>query len=138
MLYEWLKEYQRLEDEIAFLEFNLDQSERELKRWVEGDLAGIKLQHDSLGAKVEEKIDEIKSALDSKIEQRDKLIQLVSTFKGIDHKILKMKYVDGSTLEEIAEELNYSYSHIRKKHAELVRTIKFVNEYQKCIIRVHS
>ena len=40
-----------------------------------------------------------------------------------------MKYINGMTLEQIAEELNYSVSHIRKRHAELMRTIKFVEKY---------
>ncbi|MET3196057.1 hypothetical protein ABID96_003025 [Bacillus sp. OAE603] len=38
-MYEWLKDYQRLEEEITYLEFNLEQSERKLKRWVSGDLS---------------------------------------------------------------------------------------------------
>jgi len=127
-MYEWLKDYQRLEEEISYLEFNLEQSERELKRWVIGDLSGVKLQAESDGAKLEERIDRIKKDLAEKKDQKQQLVRLVSSFKGLDHKVLKLKYIDGLTLEEIAEHLNYSSSHIKKKHAELVRTIKFVEE----------
>lgn len=42
MLYEWLRDYRKLEDEIAYLEFNLERSENELRRWVSGDLTGVK------------------------------------------------------------------------------------------------
>jgi RNA polymerase sigma factor (sigma-70 family) len=129
LLYEWIKDYQKLTEEIAYLEFNLEQTERELKRWIEGDLSKVKLQEDSLGAKVEENIERIKSDLEFKRKQRDDLIKLVNTFKGLDNKILRMKYIEGKTLEQIAETLNYSVSHIRKKHAELMRTIRFVDEY---------
>ena len=101
----------------------------ELKRWVSGDLAAIRLTEGSLGGKVEEAIEKINKEIDFKKGQRDKLVKLVSTFKGLDNKILKLKYVDGMTLDDIAHELNYSTSHIRKKHAELIRTIKFVDEY---------
>jgi RNA polymerase sigma factor (sigma-70 family) len=128
-LYDWLRDYQKLEEEITYLEFNLEQTERELKRWVDGDLEGIKLQYDSLGAKVEVNIERIKKELEIKVNQKDKLVKLVETFRGIDNKILKLKYVDGMTLEQIAEHLSYSSSHVKKKHAELVRTIKFVEEY---------
>jgi RNA polymerase sigma factor (sigma-70 family) len=128
-LYDWLRDYQKLEEEITYLEFNLEQTERELKRWVDGDLEGIKLQYDSLGAKVEVNIERIKKELEIKVNQKDKLVKLVETFRGIDNKILKLKYVDGMTLEQIAEQLSYSAGHIRRKHAELVRTIKFVEEY---------
>lgn len=129
MLYEWLKDYQRLEQEIAYLEFNLEQNEAELKRWVHGDLAGVKLTADSDGAKVEDNIERIKDDLAFKRTQMLKLIALVQTFKGLDNQILKMKYISGFTLEEIAEELNYSDSHIRKRHADLMRTIRFVEDY---------
>ena len=33
---------------------------------------------------------------------------LINKFTGLDHQILKMKYVDGMTLEQIAFELHYS------------------------------
>ena len=128
-MYDWLKDYQNLEEEITYLEFNLEQTKRELKRWIDGDLQGIKLQHDSLGAKVEENVERIKQELSYKKEQQEKLVKLVETFRGLDNRILKLKYVDGMTLEQIAEELSYSAGHIRRKHAELVRTIKFVEEY---------
>ncbi|WNN20090.1 transcriptional regulator [Bacillus phage FI_KG-Lek] len=55
-----------------------------------------------------------------------KLKKLISKFRGLENQILKLKYVDGMTLEEIAEAVNYGSSHIKKKHAELVRLIKFV------------
>ncbi|WP_245249883.1 hypothetical protein [Vagococcus allomyrinae] len=36
-----------------------------------------------------------------------------------------MKYNERLTLESIAEELGYSYSYIKSKHAELMRIIQF-------------
>lgn len=128
-LYEWLRDYQRLVQEISYLEFNLEQTELELKRWVGGNLSSVKLTPESRGANVEEVIEKIKSDLAFKRNQRDKLTSLVGTFKGLDNQILKLKYIDGMTLESIAEQLSYSDSHIRKKHAELMRTVKFVDEY---------
>ncbi|RHW37308.1 hypothetical protein D1B31_16205 [Neobacillus notoginsengisoli] len=136
-MYKWLKDYQKLEDDLAYLEFNLEQTERELKRWVEGDLVGVRLQHDSLGAQVEENIEKIKNDIATKTDQKEKIIKLVNTFRGLNHKILKLKYIDGHTLEEIAEILNYSSSHIKKRHAEAVRTIKFINDY-KGSVKEHS
>jgi RNA polymerase sigma factor (sigma-70 family) len=132
MLYEWLKDYQSLEEELSYLEFYLERSELELKRWVSGDLMHVKLQQESIASTLEETIVKIKNDIKLKKEQREKLITLVDTFKGLDHQVLKLKYVDGMTLEDIAEKLNYSESHIRKKHAELVRTIKFVEMYHLC------
>lgn len=129
MLYEWLRDYHKMENEIAYLEFNLEQSQRELKRWVSGDLAGVRLEAESRGANVEDIIEQIKEELSYKINQRNKLIELVHTFKGLDNQILRMKYIEEFTLEEIAEELSYSESHIRKRHADLMRTLRFVKDY---------
>ena len=127
MLYEWLREYQRLEEEIAYLEFNLEQTKSELKRWVSGNLVGVKLEAESRGSKVEEIIEQINSDLNFKLKQMDKLIQLIDSFKGLNNKILKMKYIDCMTLENIAYELNYSPNYIRNKHAEIIRTLKYVD-----------
>lgn len=128
VLYEWLRDYQKIEDELSYLEFNLERSESELKRWVGGDLAGVKLSAESDGAKLEERIDRIRNELSIKQNERSNFIKLVSKFKGLEHKILMMKYVEGLTLEEIAEELNYSASYIYRKHAEIAKMIRFAHE----------
>ncbi len=127
-MYEWLRDYQQIEDEITYLEYNLERSQKELKRWVSGDLAGVKLTAESDGAKLEGRIERIEKELQIKLTEQKNFMKLISNFSGLNHKILKLKYVDGMTLEEIAEELNYSASYIYKKHAEIAKMIKFAHE----------
>lgn len=127
-MYEWLRDYQQIEDEITYLEYNLERSQKELKRWVSGDLAGVKLTAESDGAKLEERIERIEKELQIKLTEQKNFMELISNFSGLNHKILKLKYVDGMTLEEIAEELNYSASYIYKKHAEIAKMIRFAHE----------
>ncbi|PHG57596.1 DUF1492 domain-containing protein [Bacillus toyonensis] len=127
-MFDWLKNYQKLEEEIAYLEYNLDKTKSELKRWIHGDLQGIRLSATSEGAKVENRIEAITYELAHKMNAMYELKILLHTFKGLDNRILKMKYVDGMTLEEIAEDMNYSSSYIYKKHAEIIRRIKFAEE----------
>ncbi|MGH0685833.1 hypothetical protein COJ07_10325 [Bacillus cereus] len=127
-MFDWLKDYQKLKQNIAYLEYNLEQTEAELKRWISGDLRNVSLTQDSQGAKVEDVIENIKSELAFKQNQMNKLIELVSDFEGLDNHILKKKYIDGMTLEEIAESESYSYSHVKKRHAELIRLIRFVEK----------
>ncbi len=125
-LFNWLRDYQKLEEDIAYLEYNLDKTKAELRRWVSGDLREVRLTAESEGAKVENRIEAIEYELAHKMNDMYKLEKLISKFRGLENQILKLKYVDGMTLEEIAEAVNYSSSHIKKKHAELVRLIKFV------------
>ncbi|HDX9533053.1 TPA: hypothetical protein ROX87_002453 [Bacillus thuringiensis] len=125
-MFDWLKDYQKLEEDIEYLDYNLDKTKAELKRWVSGDLREVRLTAESEGSKVEERIEAIEYELAHKMNDMYKLKKLVSKFRGLDNKILKMKYVDGMTLEQIAEEISYSSSHIKKKHAEIIRLIKFV------------
>jgi len=125
-LFNWLRDYQKLEEEIAYLEYNLDKTKAELRRWVSGDLREVRLTAESEGAKVENRIEAMEYELAHKMNDMYRLKKLISKFRGLENQILKLKYVDGMTLEEIAEVVNYSSSHIKKKHAELVRLIKFV------------
>ncbi|PEP81299.1 hypothetical protein CN585_31315, partial [Bacillus toyonensis] len=62
-MFNWLKEYQRLEEDIAYLEYNLDKTKVELKRWIYGDLQGVRLTVASEGAKVEERMEAIEYEL---------------------------------------------------------------------------
>ncbi|MDJ1474367.1 hypothetical protein QBX67_02720 [Bacillus sp. LS15-K4] len=127
-MFKWLKDYQKLEEEIAYLEYDLEQTEAELKRWISGDLCDVRLTSDSQGAKVEEIIERKKGELYIKREQMINLVHLISKFKGLENQILKKKYIDGMTLEEVAENMNYSSSYIYKKHAEIIKRIKFAEE----------
>ena len=53
MKLQWLKDYKELEKDIASLELNLERSERELRRWVQGDLAKYKLTEESIASNFE-------------------------------------------------------------------------------------
>lgn len=127
-MYEWLRDYQKLEDEITYLEHNLSRSKSELKRWVEGDLAKYKLTAESDGAKLEERIAVIEFELAHKMNDLYNIKKIIRTFKGLEHQILYMKYVDGITLEKIAEELNYSPRYIYNKHAQIKRMIEYAHD----------
>ncbi|PEU82153.1 hypothetical protein CN386_08035 [Bacillus cereus] len=127
-MFNWLKIYQELEGEIEYIEFNLQRSKRELKRWVSGDLQDVRLTAESEGVKVENHIERIEYELAHKMNDLYDLKQIIGKFKGLDHQILKMKYIDGMTLEQIAECVSYSVSHIKKKHAEILKVIRFAEK----------
>lgn len=127
-MYEWLNDYRKLEDEIAYLEFNLERSENELKRWTSGDLLGVKLTADSNGAKLEEFIEAIKTELEYKRIDLERLVKLIGTFRGLENNILYKKYVEGKTLVSIADELDKSPNYIYNKHAQMMRMIEYAHE----------
>jgi DNA-directed RNA polymerase specialized sigma subunit len=124
-IFEWLNDYQKLEDEISYLEYNLDRTKAELKRWVYGDLQEVRLTKDSEGAKVEERIEAIEYELAHRMNDMHDLTKLINTFKGLENQILKMKYVEGMTLDKVAEELNYSTQYIYNKHAAIKDKISY-------------
>ncbi|HDR8152827.1 hypothetical protein OAT02_07270 [Bacillus thuringiensis] len=126
-MFNWLKVYQELEQDIAYLDYNLDKTKAELKRWISGDLREVRLTAESEGAKVEERIEAIEYELAHKMNDMYKLKKLINTFKGLEHKIAYLKYVEGMTLEKIAEELNYSSQYIYNKHAAMREKVEYSN-----------
>ncbi|MCU4822695.1 hypothetical protein OCA00_13735 [Bacillus cereus] len=126
-MFNWLKVYQELEQEVAYLDYNLDKTKAELKRWVSGDLRDVRLTAESEGAKVEERIEAIEYELAHKMNDMYKLKKLINTFKGLEHRIAYLKYVEGMTLEKIAEELNYSSQYIYNKHAAMREKVEYSN-----------
>jgi DNA-directed RNA polymerase specialized sigma subunit len=119
-----------LDEEIAYLKWNLNKTKLELVRWEDGDLAKVRLTNESRGAHVEQAIKKIESDLQFREEMKSSLMVLINTFKGNENQILKKKYVDGKSLECIAEELNYSSGYIRQKHAELRRRLDFLDDWE--------
>ena len=126
-MYDWLLDYQKLKEEIEYLEYKIEREKRELKRWVYGDLQDVKLQEDSIASTLEERIEVYEKELQRKKDDLEKAKKLISTFKGLDNQILYKKYVEGKTLVEIAKELNYSEQYIYNKHAQIMKMINFAN-----------
>ncbi|EOO73370.1 hypothetical protein CN966_30490 [Bacillus cereus] len=124
-MFDWLKDYQKLEERIAYLDYNLDKTKAELRRWISGDLQDVRLTAESEGAKVEERIEAIEYELAHKMNDMYKLKKLIRTFKGLENKIAYYKYVESMTLEKIAEELNYSTQYIYNKHAAMREKVEY-------------
>ncbi|EJQ49669.1 hypothetical protein IEE_00793 [Bacillus cereus BAG5X1-1] len=118
-----LKDYQMLEEGIAYLEYKFNRIHAELKRqskWGK-DILSINTGNEE----TEKILDQLKKKLTFKKEQLQQLVDLVSNFKNLEQQILKLKNIDGMTLEGIGTKLNYSTHYIKVKHAEIMRRIKF-------------
>ena len=91
MRFEWLKNYQDLEDQILFLKWNLNKSKLELDRWISGDLAKIRIEKNSRSSKLEETIIAIEDELKILADQKEELLKIIDTFKGLENEIVKIK-----------------------------------------------
>lgn len=128
--FQWLKDYQCLDEQILYLKWNLNKSRLELDRWVNGDLANVRLEKNSRSSSLEESIEKIEQEIKRLEEQKEELLSIVRSFKGLDNDIVRLKYIDGYSLEEVAEETDYSASYIRQRHAEIRKTIQFLDDYE--------
>lgn len=130
--FEWLQDYLELDDEIRYLEWKVRKSGAEVDRWSVGDLSKLHASGSgSRAAHVGEELPELEAKLtECKAEQYD-LLKLIDSFSGYENQILKMKYVQGMSLEEIADKLGYSYETIRAKHAELHRRLNWIDELEE-------
>lgn len=128
MLYEWLKDYQQLEQDIDYIEYKLDKEKRELKRWsAGGDLGGQILNEKSIASGLEDRIELMEHELANKLNDLYDARKLISRFKGLENQILYSKYVEGKKLITIAGELDFSPNYIYNKHAEIIKRIDFAN-----------
>lgn len=127
--FRWLKDYQEIDEHILYLKWNLNKSKLELERWTYGDLANVRLEKNSRGANLEEKIIQIEREIECLMEQKKEMKVIIDSFKGLDNQIMNYKYIKGMTLEMISEETGYSVSYIQKKHSELRKSIDYLDEY---------
>lgn len=128
--FQWLKNYQDLEEQILFMKWNLNKSRLELDRWVNGDLANVRLEKNSRSSSLEENIRIIENELELLEKEKVELMELIDSFSGADNQIVKLKYIDDMDIYDIADETGYSVSYIRKRHTEIRKTLSFVDEYE--------
>ena len=131
-IYEWVTSLIAIDQELFEITLSLDLNEKELNRWQnysneDGDLAKHQTFLTALQkqARLKEVIESLATREEQLKKQRQDIIDTIEKFKGLDQRILKMKYVDGMKLESIAEETGYTYQYIKNKHAELMRIIRF-------------
>jgi hypothetical protein len=127
--FQWLKDFQEIDEHILYLKWNLNKSKLELERWTNGDLANVKLEKNSRGSNLEEKILQIEREIECLVEQKDEMKLIIDSFTGLDNQIMNFKYIKGMTLEMISEETGYSVSYIQKKHAELRKSVDYLDAY---------
>lgn len=123
--FKWLNDCQELLEETELLELNLVRTKKELARWVHGDLSRYKLLPESDGARREEKLAAVQYELACKMNDLYDLKKVITRFKGIENKIMYHKYVEGMTLEKIAEKYNYSPQYVYNKHAQIKKMMQF-------------
>lgn len=115
------------------MNFSLKLNKRELSRWRnyswgdDGDLAKNQKFLTALQkqAHLKEVICDLNERIKKLEEERQEIVQTIDKFTGLNQRILKLKYIDGLTLEAIASETGYTHQYIKNKHAELLRMIKF-------------
>ncbi len=127
-MFEWLNDYKVLKRQLIYKQDKLDAAKSELWRWTHGDLQGVRLSKDSIASGLEQHIMNLHAEVSVLITRLDNLNKMISKFDDLDSTILRMKYIDGVSLYEIAEETAYSYDHIRRKHSILMKSIKLFDE----------
>lgn len=129
-MYEWLSKYQEWEQKIAVLDWELGTYKNELKRWKDSnDLGKYSLVKESKASKLEDIIESLEYDLALNMNNLYDLKKVIYSFRGIEQHILRMKYVEGLTLKEIASELGYTYEHIRRKHSQIINKVDFKEKY---------
>ncbi len=133
-MFEWLKLYRDLDMQHRALELKRDISKEEIDRWYSVSYARADLgkKQDMLSRvrqvdRIREELEELNERIERIERQKNKVLELIDRFEGIEHKILRKKYIDDMTLQEIAYDLGYSEQYIRKKHAECIKRIDFIN-----------
>ena len=125
----WLLEYRKLDQDI---ERDMEELQR-LKSRAEkitsmvSDMPKGSQQGDSLQRSVE-KICELKASLnqriDAAVEKRKEIEAVIETLEDKTLQLLlRYRYIDGMTWEQIALKLNYSYMHVCRLHGQSLSQI---------------
>jgi len=109
--------YHDLCREIEILEIRIKDLEAEYKLWYKKGCHGHMAPLDISLKRMEEICDQVEMysrILEEKEMARDRIVEHMKRFEGLESKIAYMREVEGKSLLEISLELGYSYSWIRK------------------------
>ncbi|WP_239763010.1 hypothetical protein [Mammaliicoccus sp. I-M35] len=115
----WIHEYLQLEAECLTRIDELKIVEAEYERWRKGDLF-YENKYITVLSKQKKLLFEVKrieNELNELKRVMNKLKEVNDLPHSLENKILTMKYTEKKTLKQISNELGYSESYIRNKHA---------------------
>ena len=126
-----MKDYQEHREWLSYLEWQLNKNESELVRWRVGPIEELGNENESRIVFLENKIAFIQQEISEMNRQIKEMKQILDSFSSLDNQILKLKYIEQLTLEEIARKIGYSAAYVRKKHAEIRSRFNFLEDYEK-------
>lgn len=116
---QYYRRYAAVKAEIAILEADIELSIEERKRQFSRfyDFNTGLTQFD----KTQSNIDRMIEQLEIKTKFIERTDEALSKLNGLEFQIARLKYIEGKDLAEAAEELGYSYDHIRRIHSRMVQ-----------------
>ncbi|WP_262405066.1 sigma factor-like helix-turn-helix DNA-binding protein [Mammaliicoccus sciuri] len=114
------------------LEIKKDICIEEMERWhsISYARADLGKKHDFHSrlqqvSRIEEELEELNERIKKLEEQKERVLKLIDRFDGVEHQILKLKYVEGLTHREIADQLGYAEQSIKNIHSRIIKQIDF-------------
>ena len=80
MRFQWLRDYQDLEEQLLYLKWNLNKSKLELIRWTTGDLSKVRIEKNSRSSLLEENITQIENEIELLEEQQKEMLVIIQSF----------------------------------------------------------
>lgn len=119
--------YNDLVAEIDILEYQVEACLAERENWNFDGRFGKRVPMDVAAQKMDklsERIEWLAERLDKKKSIRSHLEKRLSELESLEYKIAFMRIVEGMTLEQISEELNYSIGWVKKISAKVTRNFE--------------
>lgn len=122
--------YMDLTNEIAILEFQIQESLNERNDWFFTGRLGSKYRLDVASEKLDklaERIEWLVGRLERKKEIKSHIEEQLKLLTGIEYKVAYMRVVENKRLDEIADELNFSVDWIKKVSAKVTRHLEYTD-----------
>ncbi|MFF7217924.1 sigma factor-like helix-turn-helix DNA-binding protein [Mammaliicoccus sciuri] len=134
-MFEWLKLYRKLDMEQETLKLKRDICMEEIDRWqtISDTRVDLGKKHDFISRirqidRIRDELKELNDCIEIIENQKKRVLKLIDKFEGVEHQILKLRYVEGMTHGEIADQLGYAEQSIKNIHSSIIKQINFASK----------
>ncbi|WP_108669539.1 hypothetical protein [Peribacillus acanthi] len=111
--------------DIEILQEQIEMADKERMQWYIGGRLFNTVPMDNAIArfdKLSDKIEKMQETLLIKIAARNRIVEQLEQYAGLEYKVFYMRFVQCKSLKEIAEELQYSYDYIKEVSSRIGKT----------------